>query len=81
MELTQRRNYDDTFYCVTPSTLDRENRSLKIHGRSRAQLSSDVWCDFPRVGGLILNEAGVASLSQPVRFPHLAHSNAGSACG
>ena len=32
--------------------LDCEICSLKIHGGRKAQLSSDVWCDFPRVGVL-----------------------------
>jgi len=36
--------------------LDHEIYSLKIRGGRQAQLSSDVCCDFPRVGGLILNE-------------------------
>jgi hypothetical protein len=33
--------------------LDRAIGSLKNHGRSRAQLSSDLWREIPRVGALM----------------------------
>jgi hypothetical protein len=33
--------------------LDSEICSLKSRGRRQAQLSGDLWCDFPRVGGSI----------------------------
>lgn len=39
-----------------------------MNGRRQTQLTGDVWSDFPRVGGLILNEIGVASLPKLVTF-------------